>query len=95
MKFLTDYELQHLEHASLRVKYRELQIVIEGLTNKPCECALDGVTCSNCQSAEMDGEEFDQQALAKTIEVQAKSVARDTAKGINGYGNTDALRVED
>ncbi len=87
MKFLTPYEMQHLEHASLRVKYRELQVVIEGLINKPCECALDGVTCGNCQSAELAGEEFDRQAVAKTEEVHKKSAARDTAKGINGYGD--------
>ena len=83
MKFLTDYELEHLEHESLRIRYRELQSVIveaekrikviEKLTKKLCKC-------------DVDREEFDQQALAKTIEVHAKSVARDKAKGINGYG---------
>ncbi len=87
MKFLTDYELQHLEHASLRVRYRELQIVIEGLINKPCECALDGVTCSSCQSAELAGEDFDKQAADKFTEEQNESIERDTAKGINGYGD--------
>ncbi len=98
MKFLTDYELQHLEHASLRVKYRELQIVIESsgisyyevedevaVCSQKCSCTLDGVTCGACQSDKP--KDFDKQAADAFTEGQAKSVARDTAKGINGYGD--------
>ena len=87
MKFLTDFELEHLEHNSLRIKYRELQCVIEGLINKPCECALDGVTCNNCQSAKLAGPFFDEQAIAETLKQNSKSVERDTETGINGYGD--------
>ncbi len=90
MKFLTDYELQHLEHESLRFKYRELQVVIEGLEacncaickvrkQTECSCTLDGVTCGNCQS--------DAQALEDTQKRVEQSIERDTAKGINGYGD--------
>ncbi len=99
MKFLTNHELEQLEHGTLRLKYRQLQSVIEASERAikegerrlraltKCKCTLDGVTCSNCQSAEMAGEEFDRQALVKTIEIHAKSAARDKAKVINGLGD--------
>lgn len=86
MKFLTDYELEHLEHESLRIKYRKLQRVIEGLDSyrcaedsAKCECTLDGVTCGACQS--------DAQALEETQKRVEQSIARDTRENINGYGD--------
>ena len=77
MKFLTDYELEHMEHKCLRLKYRELQREIERLTNKRCDCTLSGITCDACQS--------DAQALEDTQKRVAKSTERDKAEGINGY----------
>ncbi len=122
MKFLTDFELRHLEHASLRVKYRELQREFEKLTGIGIVCAImdelehgygvkelesyGGQTANeiaaklpglcellpkcNCvenNNAECEGCVSDEQVLEDTQKRVEQSIARDTAKGINGYGD--------
>lgn len=77
MKFLTDYELQHLEHESLRIKYRELQRMYEELIR--CNCVED-------IPAECERVISDEQALKDTQKRVKQSIARDTRENINGYG---------